>query len=94
MITKEQTIETLKTVMDPEIQVDVWTLGLIYNIKIEKETVDITMTFTSPMCPYGPMLVDNLKAALQKAGAKEVNVDITFEPVWKPSEELREMLGV
>ena len=58
MIKKEQVVEVLKTVDDPEIGMDVWTLGLIYRITIEKGIVYIKMTFTTPMCPYGPMLVE------------------------------------
>ena len=50
---KEEIIEVLKKVNDPEIHIDVWTLKLIYNIDIKEEIVEIRMTFTSPMCPYG-----------------------------------------
>ncbi|MBI4140242.1 DUF59 domain-containing protein [Candidatus Woesearchaeota archaeon] len=95
MPTKEEAIEVIKTVQDPEIQIDIWTLGLIYNLDAKDvETIDIKMTFTSPMCPYGPMLVDELKGKLTSKGFKTVNVEIVFEPVWQPSEELRMMLGV
>ena len=54
MVAKEQIIEALKEVYDPEIQYDIWSLGLVYNIEIERDRVKILMTFTSPMCPYGP----------------------------------------
>ena len=95
MPTKEEAIEVIKTVQDPEIQIDIWTLGLIYNLDAKDiETIDIKMTFTSPMCPYGPMLVDELKGKLTSKGFRTVNVEIVFEPVWQPSEELRMMLGV
>jgi metal-sulfur cluster biosynthetic enzyme len=95
MVEKQQIIDTLMKVNDPEIMIDVWTLGLIYDIKIESEVVDIKMTFTSPMCPYGPMLVDDVKSQVGKIdGIKETKVEVTFEPPWKPSEELRDILGV
>lgn len=94
MTTKEQVIEALKKVEDPELMIDVWTLGLIYDIDLQADNLKIKMTFTSPMCPYGPMLVDELKGKLTSKGFKTVNVEIVFEPVWQPSEELRMMLGV
>ena len=95
MATKEDVIEAAKTVQDPEINVDIWTLGLIYNIEIKSpEQTDIKMTFTSPMCPFGPMLVDELKGKLTSKGFTTTTVEVVFEPVWQPSEELRMMLGV
>ncbi len=95
MPTKEHIIETLKQVYDPEIQVDVWTMGLIYDIKIDNKKVHIIMTLTTPMCPYGPMLLEEVKARIKEdTDAEDVQIDITFEPPWQPSEELRMMLGV
>jgi len=95
MPTKEEAIEVIKTVEDPEIHIDLWTLGLIYNLDIKTpETIDVKMTFTSPMCPFGPMLVEELKGKLTSKGFSSVNVEVVFEPVWQPSQELRMMLGV
>lgn len=93
MITKEDVIELLKTVEDPELHLDIWTLGLIYDIAIQDNKVTVTMTFTSPFCPFGRLLVDEVKEGLEKKGA-EAEVTITFEPPWQPSEELKEMLGI
>ena len=93
--TKDQIIEILKTVYDPEIQCDIWSLGLVYNIEIEGSKVKILMTFTTPMCPYGPMLVEEIKAKVSEInGVKEVDVDVVFDPPWQPSEQLRATLGV
>lgn len=96
MIDKEKIVEVLKTVNDPELQMDVWTLGLIYEISVEKSKVNIKMTFTTPMCPYGPMLLDNVEFTLkdQIKEIKEVKIDVVFDPPWQPSEELRAMFGV
>ena len=94
MITRERAVEAIKTCNDPELGVDVWTLGLIYKLEIQKENVMIDMTFTTPMCPYGPLLVEQIKDALIKAGATSVDIEVVFEPLWKPSEELKEMLGM
>jgi len=94
MITKEQAIEVLKKVEDPELSIDVWTLGLIYGIETKEEGIDIKMTFTSPLCPYGPMLVDDIKRRLTDLGAKTVNVEIVVTPPWEPSEHVKELLGM
>ena len=91
---EEILIAALKGVEDPELHLDVWTLGLIYEHRIDEEKkVFIKMTFTSPFCPFGPQLLEEVKAALLDAGASDVEVEITFDPPWKPSEELKEMLG-
>ena len=95
MPTKEEVIGVLKKVNDPEIQMDVWSLELIYNVSVENDKVKIRMTFTTPMCPYGPMLVEEIKAKVRELqDVKEVDVEVTFDPPWKPSEELRATLGV
>lgn len=94
MVTKEQIIGALKTVKDPEIGIDLWTLGLIREIKIGEDGVDILMTLTSPFCPFGNEIVVSVEKAVKNTGAEEVRVDITFEPPWEPSEELRTMLGI
>ena len=95
MVEKEQIVGALKSCLDPELQLDVWTLGLIYDIEIKKSVVDVKMTFTSVGCPYGPWLVDDLKAKVGSVeGVKEVNVEVTFTPPWEPSEEVKTLLGV
>ncbi len=94
MLTKDDIVEIMKNVRDPELRIDLWTLGLIYDIQVNGTTADIKMTFTSPMCPFGPQLVDEVKTQLQKKGFKEQNIEVVFEPPWVPSEEVREMLGV
>lgn len=95
MITKEQIIEQLETILDPELGVDIWTLGLIYDIEIfSDEHVKITMTYTTPACPLGPQIQADLEDSLRSLGVKYVEVEITFEPPWKPPEDLRLIVGV
>ena len=98
MVEKEQVIEILKKVYDPEIQYDIWSLGLVYNIEIEGRKVKILMTFTSPMCPYGPALLEDVRRNVSSVeGVGEVEVEITFTPVWGPekmTEEARMGLGI
>jgi len=95
MATKEDIMKALETVIDPEIHIDIITLELIYNVDVKEDIANIKMTFTTPMCPYGPMLLEEVKAKVSELqGIKEVNVVVTFDPPWKPSEELRATLGV
>lgn len=96
MTTKEEVIEALKTVEDPELFLDIWFLGLVYHIGIEDNgTVNIEMTFTSPMCPMGPQIVQQVK---EKVGAVEgvsnVEVTVVFVPPWQPSDDVKDMLGI
>ena len=94
MITQEEIIEIFKSYDDPELNIDVWTLGLIYKIEIiDNNHIKILLTFTSPMCPFGPEMVSELKKRIQAKGIENVEIEITFDPPWEPSEELREMLG-
>lgn len=95
MVSKEQVIEVLKNIFDPEIMIDIWTLELIYDLKVLNDKVFIKMTFTSPMCPYGPQLLEEVKTKVSSVeGIKGLDVEITFDPPWQPSEELRATLGV
>ena len=94
MLTKEQAINSLKRVIDPELNLDIWTLGLIYKLEVNNKDVNIDMTFTSPMCPYGPMLVEQVKQELNSTGFSNTNIQVVFSPPWEPSQDLREALGV
>lgn len=94
MITKDQIINALKTVKDPEVHIDVWTMGLIYNLEIKEDEVNVLMTYTTPFCPWGPDLQENIKSVLQDLGAKVVNIEITFDPPYKMPENLRATLGI
>ena len=95
MATREDVIEVLKKINDPEIMIDVWTLELIYDVKVKDSKVQIKMTFTTPMCPYGPQLLEEVKTKISEIkDVKEVDVEVTFDPPWEPSQELRATLGV
>lgn len=94
MITEKDIIKKLKNVFDPELHIDIYTLGLIYEIKINKSNIDIKMTFTFPGCPYGPWLLESVKQELSKMkGVKMVNINLTFDPPWQPNDEIKGMLG-
>lgn len=94
-LSKEAAIESLKFVVDPEIGLDVYTLGLIYEIKIKsKNEIEIIMTLTSPMCPYAPQLMQDIKDELKNKGFKKPKVEIVFDPPWNPSQDVKLMLGL
>jgi len=82
-------IEKLKTVYDPEFPlVDMYTLGLIYDVKLveENKECDIIMTFTTPTCPMADMIMELVKnAVLDVISEWKVNIIISFEPMWDPS---------
>ncbi len=91
---KESIMEAAKNVRDPEIGIDIWTLGLIYDIKTKEDKTIITMTLTSPMCPFGPQILEDFKLKLANLGINDVEINLVFDPPWQPSEELRAMLGI
>lgn len=96
---RENIIKALKTVYDPEIPVDIWELGLIYNITInDDKSVKVVMTLTSPNCPVAEELPLEVERAVQSVeGVKSVDLDLTFEPPFEPSmmsEEARFSLGM
>ena len=94
MIEKEQVVEVLKKVNDPEIMVDIMTLELVRDITITDGKVHILMTLTTPMCPYGPQLLGQvIQEVSQIKSVKIVEIELTFNPPWEPNQDLRAMLG-
>jgi metal-sulfur cluster biosynthetic enzyme len=95
---KEKVILEIKKIYDPEIPVNIYELGLIYNIDISKEgKVDVLMTLTSPFCPAAGEIINDVMGAAYNAGATGVEVDITFHPEWGPdkiSDEGKLELGI
>lgn len=84
---EEKVISVLKTIYDPEIPVDVYELGLIYEISINDEAeVHILMTLTSPNCPVSESLPQEVKdKCAEVEGVKSAEVELTFEPPWDQS---------
>lgn len=80
---KNDVINALKKIYDPEIPVNIWDMGLIYDIEITDSDVVIKMTFTSPTCPMMEELLAQVKDAVQQvAGEKTVRVDLVWNPPW------------
>jgi len=98
MITKDQVIEKLKQVLDPELHISVWDLGLIYKIEIKDDIVYIDMTLTTPGCPLMTTLPLYVKTEVAKIeGVKDADVKLVWEPRWTPerlTEEAKKKLGI
>lgn len=94
---RDQVWEILHDVYDPEIPLNIADLGLIYDLQVsEAGEVSILMTLTSPGCPIGDMLAEEIRDRVMSIpGVKDVHVEFTFDPLWTPeriSEEGRQML--
>ncbi|MEE2702480.1 MAG: DUF59 domain-containing protein [Myxococcota bacterium] len=83
---KNEVIEALKTVYDPEIPVDRYELGLIYEVAVDEDRkVRIRMTLTSPMCPVAESLPGEVEAkAAAVTGVESAEIDLVWEPAWEP----------
>ena len=95
---EEKVVEMLRTVFDPEMPVDVYSLGLIYKIDIDDEAnLHIDMTLTAPNCPAADFIVEDARMKLESIeGIKSVEINIVFEPIWNidmMSEEAKLELG-
>ena len=84
---KNQVIEEIRKIYDPEIPVNIYELGLIYNVKVENNnTAKIIMTLTSPNCPVAESLPKEVKdSVMQVEGIEKVDLDLVFEPPWDKS---------
>ncbi len=104
MVTEDQVIATLKQVFDPEIPIDVWNLGLIYNISINddgdstKQNINITMTLTTPGCQMVQHIKNDVKTKIETMeSVNEVTINMTFDPQWNVnmiSKEARKKLNI
>ena len=98
MASKEDVMNVLKECYDPEIPVNIVDLGLVYDVQLNDGKVFIKMTLTTPACPLGALIDEQIKAKLLKLeGIKEVEVEIVWDPPWnieKMSPEARMSLGV
>ena len=98
--TKEAIITVLKQVHDPEINLSIIDLGLVYDIHVEPEgKVQIKMTLTTPACPYGEILVGQAhRAVAELEGVKEVEINLVWDPPWDPkemcSDTAKDVLGI
>ena len=99
MVQESAIVDALKEVYDPEIPVNVYDLGLIYDIQINNgNTVYIQMTLTAPGCGMGPYIAQNAEWRVAEVeGVSDVQVEMVFDPPWNPDmvrEEGRKLLGI
>ncbi len=96
-VTENQVIERLKTVIDPEIGINIVDLGLVYNLEIEENKIRVTMTLTTPGCPMHNSMPNWVKESLSGLASDiSVEVNLVWQPLWSPdkmSETAKRLLG-
>jgi metal-sulfur cluster biosynthetic enzyme len=97
MVSVEDVNDALREVIDPELGLDFVELGLIYEVEIEDGTVRVTYTLTSPGCPIGPQVTEQIEEFVGELdGVEDVQASMTFSPPWTPelmSEDAKFALG-
>jgi metal-sulfur cluster biosynthetic enzyme len=99
MATKEEVYEVLQQCYDPEIPVNIVDLGLIYDVQIDGNKVNVKMTLTAPGCGMGGMIAGQARQKILDNidGVEEATVDLVWDPPWDPSrikEEAKQKLGI
>ncbi len=98
MADQEMILAALRTVKDPELNLNVLDLGLVYTVQQHDDEVDVEMTLTSPACPVGPQILRDAVTALEKLeGVSKANVKLVMSPPWSPdrmSDAARDELGI
>jgi metal-sulfur cluster biosynthetic enzyme len=98
VLNEEIARNALRQVKDPELEMNIIELGLVYDVEIEDGAVRVRMTLTSPGCPAGPMITNDAYRVLRALeGVKDVNIDIVWEPYWTPERidpKVRALLGL
>ena len=98
VLTADTVRQALRQVKDPELDMNIVDLGLVYDVEVDEVgLVRINMTLTSPGCPAGPMITNDIyKAVRALDGVKDVDIDIVWEPYWTPERidpKIRAMMG-
>ena len=97
MATKDEVIEALREVEDPELGMDIVELGLMYDVEVEGPKVKVIHSLTSIGCPAGPMIQENSHDVVASLpGVEQVEVELTFDPPWTPdrmSDDAKFILG-
>ncbi|MFB6143907.1 MAG: metal-sulfur cluster assembly factor [Candidatus Nanohaloarchaea archaeon] len=97
MVSEEDVREQLRNVMDPELNINIVDLGLIYEVEVDEEDdVYVLMTLTTPGCPLHGVFDEMVRKEVSKLEVGDVEVELTFEPRWSPedmSDEARDELG-
>jgi len=97
MPTREEVVEALRQVEDPELGMDIVELGLVYDVEVQGPKVKVLYSLTSMGCPAGPLIAQDIdRTALEVPGVEEVELELTFDPPWTPdrmSDDAKFILG-
>ena len=97
MPTRDEVIEALRQVEDPELGMDIVDLGLLYDVEIEGQRVKVTHSLTSMGCPVGPLIQEDINRVTRELpGVEDVDVELTWDPPWTPdkmSDDAKFILG-
>ena len=96
-LTEQKVFDALRSVYDPELPVNIVDLGLIYDVGISGRNVNIKMSLTTPGCGMGATIAKQAEMAIKPIGAKNVFIDIVWDPPWNPdmmSDEAKQRLGI
>jgi len=97
-LTEEAVRQALRQVKDPELDMNIIDLGLVYDVAIAGGDVRVNMTLTSPGCPAGPMITNDAYRVLRGlGGVKDVDIEIVWEPYWTPERmdpKVRALMGL
>jgi metal-sulfur cluster biosynthetic enzyme len=98
MVTEKDVRRALRKVKDPELNLDLVVLGLVYDIDVQETHVKATVSLTSPFCPVAGQILDEAKAAIEGVeGVESAEVELTFQPAWTPDRIdplIRSSLGI
>jgi metal-sulfur cluster biosynthetic enzyme len=97
MASKDEVMEVLRQVEDPELGMDIVDLGLLYEVEIEGPKAKVTYSLTSMGCPAGPLIAGDIENAVRQVdGIEDVELELTFDPPWTPekmSDDAKFILG-
>ena len=95
--TRDEVMEILRTVEDPELGMDIVDLGLLYDVEVDNSTAKVTYSLTSMGCPAGPLVAQDIDSAIRQVeGIQDVQLELTFDPPWTPdrmSDDAKFILG-
>jgi len=95
--TRDEVMEILRTVEDPELGMDIVDLGLVYEVEVEDTKANVTYSLTSMGCPAGPLIAQDIDSAVRQVeGIQDVELELTFDPPWTPermSDDAKFILG-
>jgi FeS assembly SUF system protein len=98
LVNRDEIVTVLKDCYDPEIPINIWDLGLVYDINVQDGNVGIKMTLTAPGCMMGGMIAEEVKSKIKAMqGVKDAKVELVWDPPWSPdkmSPEAKAQMGI